>query len=160
AKDENLSVDLQKFEALEEEAKEKSRKAHKGGAQTFASNFFTDFTKVHKNCQFEGYQTTACDARLIGIVIDGTFTDELMEGQEGMLLLDQTPFYAEMGGQVGDIGSIGKGAALFQVDDTIAPYAGVIGHLGKMKSGHLRKNDSIHASIDTLRRSDIQNHHT
>ena len=56
AKDENLSVDFSRFEALEEEAKEKSRKAHKTAAQTFESNFFDDFTKTHKTCQFEGYQ--------------------------------------------------------------------------------------------------------
>jgi alanyl-tRNA synthetase len=160
AKDENLTVDLPRFEALEEEAKEKSRKAHKTAAQSFQANFFDDFTKVHKSCQFVGYQHPSVDARLIGIVIDGKFTDEIQEGQEGLLLLDRTPFYAEMGGQVGDTGTIGKGAHAFQVYDTISPYTGVVGHLGKMAQGHLRKNDSVHASIDQERRLEIQNNHT
>lgn len=159
AKDENLQIDLARFEALEEEAKEKSRKAHKTAAQTFESNFFDDFTRVHKSCQFEGYQKTTCDARLIGIVVDGKFTDEIQDGQEGLLLLDNTPFYAEMGGQVGDTGQIGKGADQFHVYDTIAPYSGVIAHLGKM-SGKLRKNDTVHAVVDAERRTDIQNNHT
>jgi alanyl-tRNA synthetase len=159
AKDENLGVDLPRFEALEAEAKEKSRKAHKSAAQTFQSNFFDDFTKVHKSCQFQGYQKTACEARLIGIVVDGKFTDEIKEGEDGLLLLDATPFYAEMGGQVGDTGLIGKKENSFHVFDTIAPYPGVIAHLGKM-SGILRKNDSVHAAVDASRRVDIQNNHT
>jgi len=160
AKDENLHVDLGRFEALEEEAKEKSRKAHKTAAQAFESNFFDDFTKVHKGCKFAGYDRTVSDARLIGIVVDGKFTDEIADGQEGLLLLDTTPFYAEMGGQVGDTGKIGKGADSFQVYDTIAPYPGVIGHLGKMASGKLRKNDAVHAAVDPERRQEIQNNHT
>lgn len=159
AKDENLQVDLPRFEALEEEAKEKSRKAHKTAAQGFESNFFDDFTKVHTSCQFEGYQKTTAEARLIGIVVDGQFTDEIRDGQEGLLLLDKTPFYAEMGGQVGDTGQIGKGADSFHVYDTISPYPGVIAHLGKM-TGRLRKNDSVHAVVDTSRRAEIQNNHT
>lgn len=159
AKDENLQVDLPRFEALEEEAKEKSRKAHKTAAQGFESNFFDDFTKVHTSCQFEGYQKTTSEARLIGIVVDGKFTDEILDGQEGLLLLDKTPFYAEMGGQVGDTGRIGKGADSFHVYDTISPYPGVIAHLGKM-TGTLRKNNSVHAVVDTSRRADIQNNHT
>ncbi len=159
AKDENLSVDFSRFEALEEEAKEKSRKAHKTAAQTFESNFFDDFTKTHKTCQFEGYQKISCDARLIGIVVDGKFTDEIHDGQEGLLLLDKTPFYAEMGGQVGDTGQIGKGADFFHVYDTISPYPGVIAHLGKM-TGKLRKTDTVHAVVDAIRRTDIQNNHT
>ena len=160
AKDENLVVDLPRFEQLEEEAKEKSRKAHKTAAQQFDQNFFNDFTKVHKPCKFEGYQKTALDAALIGIVVDGKFTDEIQAGQEGLLILDQTPFYAEMGGQVGDTGKISKGANLFEVSDTTAPFPGVIAHLGKMGSGILRKNDKVHAAIDGARRQEIQNNHT
>jgi len=160
AKDENLTVDLGRYEALEEEAKEKSRKAHKTAAQQFESNFFDDFTKVHKSCLFEGYNKTSCDGRLIGIVTDGKFTDEIKEGQEGMLLLDKTPFYAEMGGQVGDAGTIRKGEHSFLVYDTISPYSGVIGHLGKVLTGHFRKNDSVHAAVDAVRRTEIQNNHT
>ncbi len=156
AKDESLSVDLAKYEKLEEEAKEKSRKAHKQAAQTFDSNFFSDFTRTHKPCQFEGYQKTEAEAHIWGIVVDGKFTDEIIEGQEGLLILDKTPFYAEMGGQVGDTGTIGP----FQVVDCTAPFPGVIAHLGKMGAGRLRKNDKVRAVIDVRRRQEIQNNHT
>lgn len=156
AKDESLSIDLAKYEKLEEEAKEKSRKAHKNIAQQFDANFFTDFTKTHKPCVFEGYQKTQSDAHILGIVVDGKFTDEIREGETGFLILDRTPFYAEMGGQVGDTGSI----EAFQVTDCIAPFPGVIAHLGKMGPGILRKNQKVIAKIDIERRTVIQNNHT
>lgn len=160
AKDENLSVDLARFEQLEEEAKEKSRKAHKKVSQTFDANFFADFMLTHKPCQFEGYLSQSLEAHLLALVVDGKFVDEIKEGQEGMLILDKTPFYAEMGGQVGDSGKITKGGYSFTVDDTASPFPGVIGHIGIMKQGSLKKGDAVHASIDEIKRQEIQNNHT
>lgn len=156
AKDEGLTVDLARYETLEEEAKEKSRKAGKTSAQTFDANFFSQFTKTHKPCVFEGYQKHDLEAHILGIVVGEKFVEEIHEGQEGLILLDKTPFYAEMGGQVGDTGHIGK----FQVYDCTAPFPGVIAHSGKMGSGSLRKNERVHAAINTERRALIQNNHT
>jgi alanyl-tRNA synthetase len=160
AKDENLSIDLPKFNELEEEAKNKSRKAHKTASQQFDQNFFNDFTKTHSPCQFEGYQAAHLQASLIGLVTDGQFVDEISEGQEAILLLDKTPFYAEMGGQVGDTGTISKGGYVFHVYDCLSPFPGVVAHLGKMGSGLLKKADRVEASIDLKRRQEIQNNHT
>jgi alanyl-tRNA synthetase len=159
AKDEHLTVDIAQFERLEAEAKEKSRKAHKSAAQTFEANFFLDFTKTHR-CLFDGYDKTKLDAHVVGIVVDGRFTDAIQEGQEGLLLLEKTPFYAEMGGQVGDSGKIEKGADCFRVENTLAPFPGVIAHIGKMESGHFQKNSKVHAQVDAQRRASIQNNHT
>jgi alanyl-tRNA synthetase len=156
AKDEHLEVDLSRYEQLDEEAKEKSRKAHKTAAQAFDQNFFSDFTKTHKPSHFVGYERNALDTQVIGIIVDGKFTDAIHEGQEGLILLEQTPFYAEMGGQVGDTGSIGK----FVVYDCTSPFPGVIAHLGKMGAGVLRKNEKVHVAIDQKRRQEIQNNHT
>jgi alanyl-tRNA synthetase len=152
AKDENLSVDLARYESLEEEAKEKSRKAHKTAAQSFDQNFFSQMPKT----VFEGYQKTESDAHLLGIVIDGKFVDEIHPGQEGILLLDKSPFYAEKGGQVGDTGAI----ETFLVYDCTEPYPGVIAHLGKLESGKLKKGQKVKAAIDEKRRLEIQNNHT
>jgi len=156
AKDEHLTVDLARYERLEEEAKEKSRKAHQVQEQEFDPNFFTDFVRVHPPCLFKGYEETALEARVVGIVVDGRFVDAIGEGEEGLLILDKTPFYAEMGGQVGDTGTI----AHFQVYGCTAPFPGVIAHLGKMGEGVLHKNERVHAAIDLQRRREIQNNHT
>jgi alanyl-tRNA synthetase len=156
AKDEALTIDLGQFEKLDAEAREKSRKAHKTAAQQFDQNFFAPFMKGHKPSEFVGYTQLACNAKLLGIVVDGNFVDKLTEGQEAILILDKTPFYAEMGGQVGDSGTIGN----FHVYDTTAPFAGVIAHLGKMGAGILLKEQSVYAAIDQERRIEIQNNHT
>ncbi len=160
ANDEALQVDIAHFEKLEEEAREKSRKAHKTTAQQFDQNFFSDFTRTHKPTEFVGYQNSCCEAHLLGMVVDGAFVDEVIEGQEALVLLDKTPFYAEMGGQVGDVGTISKGTHAFQVYDTTSPFPGVIVHLGKMGPGRLCKNDQVRALIDQPRRLEIQNNHT
>lgn len=156
AKDEHLKIDMPRYEKLEEEAREKSRAAHKTKAQEFDQNFFNDFTRTHEPCEFVGYKETECEARVVGMVVDGAFTDEINEGDEAILLLDKTPFYAEMGGQVGDTGKIGN----FKVYDCTSPFPGVIAHLGVMGEGVIRKNDHVKAQIDKVRRCKIQNNHT
>ena len=160
AKDEHLDVDLAQYAKLEEEAREKSRKAHKTTDQTFEENFFGPFKAVHPACVFEGYNATQSESRILGFVVDGRFTDELNEGTSGILLLDKTPFYAEMGGQVGDTGEISQGEHQFQVEDTTSPFPGVIAHIGKMTSGKFFKNGSVHAVVDRDRRLAIENNHT
>jgi len=156
AKDEHLQIDLPRYQALEEEAKEKSRKAHKTAAQQFDQSLFAGVAKTH----FEGYQTHALSAKLVGILVGGKFADSIEEGEEGFLLLGQTPFYAEMGGQVGDTGQISLGGNTFQVQDTISPFPGVIAHFGTMMLGTLRKGEGVLAAIDIERRCEIQNNHT
>jgi alanyl-tRNA synthetase len=160
AKDEGLDVDLPRFEELETQARERSRKNRTVQAQQFDQNFFSDFTRTHSPCVFEGYQKTSSEAALIGIVIGNRFVDEVKEGQEAMLLLDRTPFYAEMGGQVGDIGQISKSGYIFQVENCISPFPGVIAHLGHLKAGSLKKGEHVHVAIDAARRKNIQDHHT
>ncbi len=160
AKDEALSVHLEQFEKLEEEAKEKSRKAHKTTTQQFSANFFEEFAKSTKESEFTGYSSLESASRIEAIVIDGQFADRLEAGQEALIILDKTPFYAEMGGQVGDRGTIDKGHASFEVYDTTNPYAGVIAHIGKMGSGILHKGDAVTASIGGERRKEIEINHT
>lgn len=156
AKDEGLAVDIEHFQKLEEEAKKRSKKAHKTTAQEFDVNLF----KGQKSSEFVGYRHPFCEAKILSLLVEGQFVDEIKEGQEGVILLDKTPFYAEMGGQVGDRGLFEKGSARFLVEDTTTPYPGVIAHTGKVEQGSLRKGEQIRAHIDEKRRREIQNNHT
>jgi alanyl-tRNA synthetase len=155
AKDEGMGVDLKRFAQLEEEAKEKSRKAHKKVAQEFDANFFNGISSV-----FDGYTKTTLKTKIARVVVGGKFVDLLPEGEMGMVVLETTPFYAEMGGQVGDTGVIRGHGLEFDVQDTTSPFPGVVVHLGKMVQGALRVGAEVVAAVDEKRREDIERSHT
>lgn len=155
AKDENLSIDTKRFFELEKQAKELSKKAHKDKAGAFSENFFEDLSKKTSS-EFVGYQTSSCKAKILAIVVGGEFREKIEAEEEGILILDKTPFYAEMGGQVGDTGRIGP----FFVENTKSPYPNIIAHFGKMEMGSLEKGMVITAKIEEKRRLSIANNHS
>ncbi len=156
AKDSALHVDVDRFEELEEQAKERSRRSHKTTKQLTDDNLFDGFEKS----EFVGYTEESSQSKVTAIVADGQFIEELSEGQEGWIILDRTPFYAEMGGQVGDTGFLENSSALFDVKETQSPYSGVIAQQGALKKGVIRKGDLLTATIDSQRRRKIGNNHT
>lgn len=160
AKDANLDVDIERYRVLELEAKERSRNVHKGTQQIASENMFAQFAQEHAPCQFLGYTKQNVSAKVLGLVVDGEFVTEMQCGEEGMIILDQTPLYAEMGGQVGDHGVIKAKNAFFQVSNTTSPYKGVIAHSGILNTGVLHVGDFVEAEIDKLRRQKIANNHT
>lgn len=160
AKDENLNIDLVRYSELEKIAKETSKKAQKKVEQNFDSNFFESFLKTHSASKFVGYDKSSCKAKVLGILIDQSFVDSIKKGQKGSILLNETPFYAEMGGQVGDSGRIRVGSNVFEVETTTSPYPGMILHTGKMKEGEIEKGNTIEAGIDEEKREITQNNHT
>lgn len=160
AKDAGLQIDLVRYQELEQEAKERSRQTQKTTQQTVKDNVFADFVKDHGATAFVGYHAADADAKIVGIVADGAFVDTLHQGQEGIILLDKTPYYAEMGGQIGDTGTLQGQGAVFQVKDCKAPYKGLIGHIGTLEHGTLHLGSSVKASIDKERHCKIAHHHT
>lgn len=160
AKDAALSVDFEAFSILEKQAKELSRKAKKGTTETFEANFFEPFAKEHPKSSFEGYTTLDSVAEILGIVHQGNFIDTLGPQEKGILLLNRTPFYAEMGGQAGDRGTIHTKEASFKVEKTDSPFPGVIAHTGVLTKGTLQNGQSVQASVDVEQRKAIQNNHT
>lgn len=160
AKDQNLQVDSARFEELEEEAKERSRGQKKTHQQIAGENPFEKFLHEKGPTQFVGYQELTSPAKVIGIFKEGAFVDSLSSEEEGEIILDKTPFYAEMGGQVGDTGSIASGNVKFEVTDSKAPFKGVISHVGKLQSGTISLGMEVTASVDAGRRIKIQNNHT
>ena len=101
--------------------------------------------------RFDGYDTLAEDARVVALYRDGSPVDALSTGQNGVVVLDRTPFYAESGGQVGDRGELSKGGAcltLFAVHDTQKIQPEVFGHYGEVKTGELKRGDTVAAKVD------------
>ncbi|MBN4066811.1 alanine--tRNA ligase [Simkania negevensis] len=161
AKDADLTVELEKFESLESEAREKSRAAHKSVRQEASQSLFKEYEKKHGSSIFLGYDDLSAEGRVMALVVDGEFVDVIAEGREAMVLLDKTAFYAEQGGQVGDTGALkNERGLLFEVEDTRSPYSGVIAHIGRLKSGKLAAGDTVLGKIDQRRRQLIANNHT
>lgn len=158
AKDDGLVVDQEKYAFLEEEAKTRSRSAQKTVQQIAGKNIYETFT--HTPSTFLGYAQDESEGTIKALVVQNAFVDQIGEGQEAVIVLDQTPFYAEMGGQVGDIGIISSGLQHFDVHNTYSPYQGVIAHIGKMKKGTLKVGEVITATVDSERKRKISNNHT
>jgi len=160
AKDADLSVDLARFEELEHEARLRSKKAHKKTHQIAAQSDFASFVETKGAVEFIGFEQLTAEATIIGLMKDQHEVDALYEGDEGFVLLDQTPFYAEMGGQVGDQGVLSTNGSEFRVVDCQSPYPEVQLHKGSVTKGSLKMGDQICATVDRARRTGIQNNHT
>ncbi|MGB1221743.1 MAG: alanine--tRNA ligase, partial [Alcanivoracaceae bacterium] len=153
ARERGLSIDEAGFEAAMAEQRQRSR-----GAGAFA-NDYSDRLQVDAESAFSGYEKLSDEASVVAIYRDGDAVDALAAGEEGMVVLDQTPFYAESGGQVGDTGYLEKGEARFTVADTRKRQAAHL-HLGTLAAGTLRVGDTVAAYVDTTRRQAIMRNHS
>ena len=154
ARERGIDVDHAGFEAAMNRQREQARSASRfrmaagieySGAQT----------------AFQGYQLLATDSRVLALYRDGTAVKQLAAGEEGVVVLDQTPFYAESGGQVGDAGVLqGAQGVSFAVHDTQKIQNGVFGHHGRLQSGSLAVGDALSAQVDQVRRQHIMRNHS
>lgn len=160
AKDADLTVDSDRYKQLEEEARERSRNVQKVTQQIASENIFADY--IHKNgpTKFVGYTDDESKGKVTALVVNGALVDKMEQGDEGMIILDRSPFYAEMGGQIGDTGQIVSSNMKFEVTDCKSPYKGIIAHVGKLEQGSVKVGDTVTATIDTVRRQKIANNHT
>lgn len=160
AKDTGLQVNLESYQLLEEQAKEKSRSAQVQVSQQAEEGIFQEFVKKHGECAFKGYEPKELSSSILAIFYEGKPVESLLEGQKGIVLLKETPFYAEKGGQVGDTGTLTHHKAHFTVQDCQSPYPGVIAHIGVLEKGILCPGEPVKANIDLARRAKIANNHT
>ena len=160
AKDYDLSVDIKGFEELEIQAKEKSKSAKKATNQIVEDNLYKDFIEKHGTSSFIRDEKESHESTVEGIIVDGAFVKEVHSGQEAQIIVKDTLFYPEMGGQVGDTGLIVDKEAHFDVFDCKAPYKGVIVHIGKLTQGKIHVGQKVNLSIDRARRQKIANNHT
>ncbi|MBQ9719109.1 MAG: alanine--tRNA ligase, partial [Oscillospiraceae bacterium] len=158
AKDEGLSVDEDAFRKLMQEQKERAREARKAlGDLGWAG---VDLGKEMPATEFVGYDHDESEAKILAIVAGEELRDEIASGAEGILVLDKTPFYAEMGGQIADHGVIEANGARFEVRDVHKNKGGKYLHTGVLVSGDLKVGDTVTAKIDTTRRNAIRRAHS
>ena len=169
AAEEGMTIDEEAFKALMTEQKERAREARKAlGDLGWAG---VEFGKDMPATEFVGYDYDAIDdAHVLAIVAEGELVDEIVSGMEAIVVLDQTPFYAEMGGQTADHGRITDSdsienpdencALLFHVNNVQKNKGGKFMHYGKLLKGSLKVGDTVAASIDTVRRAAIRRAHS
>ena len=158
AADEGLSVDEGAFQKLMKEQKERAREARKAlGDLGWAG---VEFGKDVPATEFMGYDHSECDAKIVAIVADEELREEVAAGAEAVVVLDQSPFYAEMGGQVADHGTITADGVVFTVTDVQKNKGGKFMHYGRLAQGVLHVGDTVHAAIDMERRKAIQRAHS
>lgn len=152
ARERDINIDEDGFEALMQEQRERARDAGK---------FDVDYTaaiKVDSPTEFVGYGLSQHDSQIIGLYQDGKEASELGEGDEGVIVLSATPFYAEGGGQVGELGEISTESGVFEVQNTKKSGTAII-HYGTVKMGSIKPNQSAHAQvIEDIRRASAKNH--
>ncbi len=157
--EQGIEVDVDRFRELLKEQKKRSRDARKNaGADAWISDT-TDLSDV-SGTEFFGYNDLRIDSKVVAIIKDGVRIDSVGEGENAIIVLDRTPFYAESGGQVGDTGVLEKGSFLAEVDDTTKDSSGIFLHACEVKSGSVSVGDTIEAAVDNERRADITRNHT
>jgi len=153
ARERGLTIDLAGFDAAMEAQRVRARAASK-----FASEV-RDSVKLAGKTEFFGYDRLTGPGRITALIVDGAVVETLRSGQEGQVVLDHTPFYAESGGQVGDTGTLSAAAAQFRVRDT-RKVGGSFAHLGVLESGELRVGDVLEARVDGERRRAVALNHS
>ncbi len=159
-KNKSLTLDHEKFNILMKESKELAKKNWKGsGDKSIEEIWFTIKDKTDPT-EFLGYETNSSEGVIKFIIKDNKEVNSLSEGEEGYIILNQTPFYGESGGQLGDTGTIKCGENNFNVMDVQKKFGDLFIHFGKIKKGKLNLDDSVELSIDIDRRKNIRAYHS
>ncbi|WP_265439256.1 alanine--tRNA ligase [Cedecea davisae] len=149
----NIKVDEAGFEVAMEEQRRRARESSGFGAD------YNSMIRVDSASEFKGYDSLDLNAKVTALFVDGKSVEQITAGQEAVVVLNETPFYGESGGQVGDKGTVKGSGVDFAVDDT-QKYGQAIGHLGKLVSGVLKVGDSVEAKVDEARRARIRLNHS
>ena len=160
AEERNLIVDEDEFRRYMEEQRARARAARESAMREQEKEVVSRLVEKGVQSAFCGHETTETETVVVALADDTGLVDCLAEGKEGQILLAETPFYGESGGQVGDRGMIRSSGAEFEVWDTQKPAEGIILHLGKIVQGSLSVGDRVTATVDAERRKHTARHHT
>ena len=156
-----LGVDRAGFDAAMAEQKAAARAAWKGSGEKASDEIWFDIAEKAGNTEFIGYSSTEGEGEVLAIVKDGVNFDSATAGETVIIITNQTPFYGESGGQMGDAGTISSQAGLVaDVEDTAKPLGRLHAHRAKIGAGSIKLGDTVHLSVDTDRRDRIRANHS
>lgn len=158
-REQDRTVDTEGFDAAMAEQKAKARAAWSGSGEAADATVWFDVADQHGTTDFLGYDTETAEGQIVALVQDGGTVDEAGQGQEVQIALNQSPFYAESGGQVGDAGEIRTESGVARVTDT-RKTAGVFLHIAKVSQGHIRVGEAATLTVDHDRRTSIRANHS
>ena len=160
AEERGRKVDVEGFEAEMDAQRTRAKAAWKGGAETARLESYKQVLDTIGPTEFLGYRVDAAPALVLAMLREGEAVERAEAGQTVEVFLDRSPFYAEAGGQVGDIGVVESRSGRLEVDDTQAPMTGLYGHRGRVVDGFLQTGQEVDARIDSPRRDRIRKSHT
>ncbi|WP_313069443.1 alanine--tRNA ligase [Atlantibacter hermannii] len=149
----NIKVDEAGFEAAMEEQRRRARESSGFGAD------YNAMIRVEGASEFKGYDHVELTGKVTALFVDGKAVDQISVGEQAVVILNETPFYAESGGQVGDCGELQGNGFAFTVEDT-QKYGQAIGHIGKLTRGVLKVGEGVNAQVDEARRARIRLNHS
>ncbi len=159
-KNKSLKVDNTKFDEMMKKSRELAKKNWKGSGDSSVSEIWFNLKEKIGHTEFLGYETNQAEGSVTAIIKDDKEIQQLKEGEEGQIILNQTPFYGESGGQVGDKGTITSGENEFEVTDVQKKIGNLFVHFGKVSKGTIKLKDNVELKINTERRQNIRAYHS
>ncbi len=159
-KNKSLTIDIDKFQSLMKESKELAKKNWKGSGDSAVDDIWFSIKDRLGPSEFLGYETDQAEGIILSLLKDNEEVEELKENDEGIIIVNQTPFYGESGGQVGDTGEIISGDFKFEISDVQKKLGDLFVHYGKVKSGSIKIKDNVEMKIDVERRNNIRAYHS
>ena len=156
----SLSIDTKKFKLLMKESKELAKKNWKGSGDTAVEDIWFGIRDKLGATEFLGYETNQAEGTVLFLLKNNKEVKELRSNDEGMIITNQTPFYAESGGQVSDIGEIISGNLRFEIANVQKKLGDLFVHYGKVINGSIKLKDNVEMKINQLRRENIQAYHS
>ncbi len=154
------ALDRTEFETMMAEQRERARAAFRGGAAGDLAEGYRSLLRGLEPTEFLGYEREETEGRILAILREGERVERADEGQEIEVFLDRTPFYAESGGQLGDMGTVETPTGALRIDDTRFALPGIHGHRGRVVRGVVQVGQETRARIDRVRRERIRKNHT
>ena len=159
-KSKSLAVDHIKFKSLMQQSREIAKKNWKGSGDTSVDEIWFGIKDKLEPTEFLGYETNQAEGIVLSLIKNNKEVKSLNKGDEAMIILNQTPFYGESGGQIGDTGLIISGEFEFKVEDVQKKLGDLFVHYGKVEAGTIKINDNVEMKIDVERRENIKAYHS